>query len=152
MIAVNASSERLWDPPVKRYVTECMAGHGGPRGADYTTRWIASPVAELHRLLLRGGMLLYPRDVEAPEEPGFLRLLGQADAMAMLVEQAGGVASTGRARILDVTPQALGQRVPVYLGTGAEVERIERYHQEHDAGLDVPFESPLFRDRSLFNG
>jgi fructose-1,6-bisphosphatase len=148
--AINTSNERFWEPPVRRYVSECVAGRTGPRGADFNMRWIASLVAEVHRVLIRGGLFMYPRDTKDPAKPGRLRLVYEANPMAMIVEQAGGAASTGRGRLLEVAPESLHQRVPVILGSRDEVERIERYHQEHDAGLDLPFESPLFRERSLF--
>jgi fructose-1,6-bisphosphatase len=148
--AINASNERFWEPPVKRYVSECLAGRAGPRGADFNMRWIASLVAEVHRILMRGGLFMYPKDTKDPAKPGRLRLLYEANPMAMIVEQAGGAASTGRARILDLQPEALHQRVPVILGTRAEVERIALYHGEHDEGIDQPFVSPLFNARSLF--
>jgi fructose-1,6-bisphosphatase len=148
--AINASNERFWEPPVKRYVSECLAGKAGPRGADFNMRWIASLVAEVHRILMRGGLFMYPKDTKDPAKPGRLRLLYEANPMAMIVEQAGGAASTGRARILDLRPGSLHQRVPVILGTRSEVERIALYHREHDEGIDQPFVSPLFNTRSLF--
>ncbi len=150
--AVNTSNERFWEPPVQRYVAECVAGRSGPRGADFNMRWIASLVAEVHRVLIRGGLFMYPRDAKDPAKPGRLRLVYEANPMAMIVEQAGGAASTGRERLLEVQPESLHARVPVILGSRDEVERIERYHREHDAGLDRPFESPLFRERSLYVG
>ena len=148
--AINTSNERFWEPPVRRYVSECVAGRSGPRGADFNMRWIASLVAEVHRVLIRGGLFMYPRDTKDPDKPGRLRLLYEASPMAMIVEQAGGAASTGRQRLLEVQPESLHQRVPLILGSRDEVERLEAYHREHDAGLDRPFESPLFRERSLF--
>ena len=148
--AINTSNARFWEPPVQRYVDECVKGRNGPRAADFNMRWIASMVAEVHRILVRGGLFMYPKDTKDPAKPGRLRLLYEANPMAMLVEQAGGCASTGRARLLDVVPQDLHQRVPVILGSRNEVERIERYHRAHDAGEDHEFESPLFHVRSLF--
>ncbi len=148
--AINTSNERFWEPPVQRYVAECKAGKTGVRGADFNMRWIASMVAEVHRILMRGGIFMYPKDSKDPGKPGRLRLLYEANPMAMLIEQAGGAASTGRERILDVAPEALHQRVPVILGSREEVERLERYHQEFDAGTDRPYASPLFAERSLF--
>jgi fructose-1,6-bisphosphatase len=148
--AINASNERFWEPPVRRYVVECLEGRGGARAKDFNMRWIASLVAEVHRILMRGGLFMYPRDTKDPARHGRLRLLYEANPMAMIVEQAGGGASTGRERILDLQPLDLHQRVPVILGSKAEVERIERYHLEHDHGLDRPFTSPLFHERSLF--
>ena len=148
--AINTSNERFWEPPVQRYVDECKAGKTGVRSADFNMRWIASMVAEVHRILMRGGIFMYPKDNKDPAKPGRLRLMYEANPMAMLITQAGGVASTGRERILDVPPETLHQRVPVLLGSKSEVERVERYHQEYDTGADRPFVSPLFSDRSLF--
>jgi fructose-1,6-bisphosphatase len=147
--AVNASNQRFWEPPVKRYVEECLAGKTGVRDKDFNMRWIASLVAEVHRILMRGGLFMYPKDTRDLGKPGRLRLLYEANPMAMLVEQAGGAASTGRGRILEVAPTSLHQRVPVILGSRNEVERLARYHAEHDRG-DVAFSSPLFNERSLF--
>jgi fructose-1,6-bisphosphatase len=148
--AVNASNQRFWEPPVKRYVEECVAGKSGDREKDFNMRWIASMVAEVHRILMRGGLFMYPKDTKDPKRPGRLRLLYEANPMAMLVEQAGGAASTGRGRILEVQPDALHQRVPVILGSRNEVARLERYHAEYDRGEDQPFSSPLFNERSLY--
>jgi fructose-1,6-bisphosphatase len=148
--AINASNERFWEPPVKRYVMECLAGHGGVRGKDFNMRWIASLVAEVHRILIRGGLFMYPKDSKNPDKPGRLRLLYEANPMALIIEQAGGSASAGRGRILDLVPSELHQRVPLILGCKAEVERIEQYHIEHDQGLDRIYSSPLFKERSLF--
>jgi fructose-1,6-bisphosphatase len=148
--AVNASDERLWEPPIKRYVQECLAGRGGVRTKDFNIRWIASIVAEVHRILVRGGLFIDPKDVRDPDVPGRLRLLYQANPLAMLVEQAGGAASTGRARILDSSPLHVHQCVPLLLGCKGEVERLEGYHLEYDHGLDQIYSSPLFKERSLF--
>lgn len=148
--AINTSNARFWEAPVQRYVDECVKGRSGPRGADFNMRWIASLVAEVHRILVRGGLFMYPRDTKDPAKPGRLRLLYEANPMSMILEQAGGRASTGRGRVLDVQPDSLHQRVPLILGSREEVERIERYHQEHDAGIDPPSAPPLFRERSLF--
>ncbi len=148
--AINTSNARFWEAPVKRYVAECQDGRSGERGRDFNMRWIASMVAEVHRILMRGGVFMYPRDTKDPTKPGRLRLLYEANPIAMLIEQAGGAASTGRGRLLDVQPEGLHQRVPVILGSREEVERIDRYHAEFDAGTDRPFASPLFNERSLF--
>jgi fructose-1,6-bisphosphatase len=148
--AINASNERFWEPPVKRYVAECLAGHGGVRAKDFNMRWIASLVAEVHRILIRGGLFMYPKDTKEAGKPGRLRLLYEANPMAMLVEQAGGAASDGRTRIADLVPDHIHQRVPLILGCRAEVERIERYTLEHEQGLDRIYSSPLFKERSLF--
>jgi len=130
---INASNRRFWEPPITRYVDECKAGSEGPRGRDFNTRWIASMVADVHRILLRGGIYMYPRDQKEANREGRLRLLYEANPMAMIVEHAGGAASTGRGRILGVQPERLHQRVPVILGSRGEVERVERYHAEYDA-------------------
>ena len=148
--AINTSNARFWEPPVQRYVSECKAGRSGVRGVDFNMRWIASMVAEVHRILMRGGIFLYPKDSKDPPLPGRLRLLYEANPMAMLIEQAGGAASTGRGRILDVAPVTLHQRVPVVLGSKNEVERVGRYHRDYDNGSDHPYESPLFSERSLY--
>jgi len=148
--AINTSNARFWEPPVHRYVSECQAGKAGERGRDFNMRWIASMVAEVHRILMRGGVFMYPKDTKDPGKPGRLRLMYEASPIAMLIEQAGGAASTGRQRLLDVAPEQLHQRVPVILGSKHEVQRIERYHAEHERGQDKPFVSPLFNERSLF--
>ena len=150
--AINASNERFWERPVQRYVAECVRGKAGVRDADFNMRWIASLVAEIHRILMRGGLFMYPRDNRDPSKPGRLRLLYEANPMAMIMEQAGGSASTGRARVLEITPTSIHQRVPLILGSRNEVERIERYHREFDAGTDEAFASPLFNTKSLFSG
>jgi fructose-1,6-bisphosphatase I / sedoheptulose-1,7-bisphosphatase len=148
--AINASNERFWEAPVRRYVEECLAGRTGPRGSDFNMRWIASMVAEVHRILVRGGVFLYPRDSKDPTRPGRLRLLYEASPMAMIVEQAGGLASTGRQRILEVVPRALHERIPVILGSRREVERLVEYHADHDDGLErPPYTNPLFNARTL---
>ncbi len=148
--AVNVSNERFWEPPVRRYVDECIEGASGARGVDFNMRWIASMVAEVHRILVRGGLFMYPRDTKDLTKPGRLRLMYEANPMAMLMEQAGGAASTGRGRILEIAPEGIHQRVPVILGSRTEVERLVKYHAEYDAGTDTPFTTPLFNARSLF--
>lgn len=127
--AINVSNQRFWEPPVRRYIDECLAGRDGPRGKDFNLRWIASLVAEVHRILNRGGIFLYPRDTREPRRPGRLRLLYEANPMALIVEQAGGGATTGTRRLLDLQPEALHQRVPVILGSRREVERVTGYHE-----------------------
>ena len=119
--AINASNSRFWEPAVKRYVDECLAGQTGPRGADFNMRWIASLVAETHRILMRGGVFMYPRDNKDPAKHGRLRLLYEANPISMLVEQAGGQASTGRKRMLEVQPEALHQRIGFIFGSSEEV-------------------------------
>lgn len=148
--AINTSNERFWEPPVTRYIGECKAGKTGPRERDFNMRWIASMVAEVHRILIRGGIFMYPRDTKDPSKPGRLRLMYEANPMSFLVEQAGGAASTGRERIMDVVPDQIHQRIPVILGSRNEVARVDHYHQDYDAGTDKPFDSPLFNERSLF--
>jgi len=148
--AINAANRRFWEPPVFRYVEECKAGREGPRGRDFNTRWVASMVADVHRILMRGGIYMYPRDQKEAHREGRLRLMYEANPMAFLIEQAGGLASTGRGRIMDVEPQSLHQRIPVIIGSSEEVERVVRYHAEYDSGEDQPYTSPLFADRSLF--
>ncbi|MDT3668849.1 MAG: class 1 fructose-bisphosphatase [Aromatoleum sp.] len=128
--AINASNARFWEPPVQRYVTELQEGKTGPRGKDFNMRWVASMVADVHRILTRGGIFMYPMDEKCRDKGGKLRLMYEANPMAMIIEQAGGAATTGRQRILDVQPEKLHQRVPVILGSTNEVERVTRYHQE----------------------
>jgi len=148
--AINTSNARFWEPPVHRYVTECQAGKTGDRGRDFNMRWIASMVAEVHRILVRGGVFMYPKDTKDTRKPGRLRLMYEANPIGMLVEQAGGLATTGSQRVLDLVPTDLHQRVPLILGSRNEVERIERYHREHAQGIDRPYVSPLFSERSMF--
>jgi fructose-1,6-bisphosphatase I/sedoheptulose-1,7-bisphosphatase len=145
--AINSSNARFWEPPVRRYVDECLAGKTGPRAKDFNMRWIASMVAEAHRILMRGGVFLYPRDTKDPGKPGRLRLLYEVNPVGFIVEQAGGRASTGRQPVLGVRPSELHQRVGFVFGSKHEVERIERYHHEpasQEPGL------ALFAERSLF--
>ena len=148
--AINTSNARFWESPVHRYVTECQAGKTGDRGRDFNMRWIASLVAEVHRILMRGGVFMYPKDTKDPNRAGRLRLMYEASPISMLIEQAGGRATTGRERVLDVVPEFLHQRVPLILGSHNEVQRIERYHDEHATGMDRPYSSPLFNERSMF--
>lgn len=128
--AINTSNARFWEAPVKRYVDECLAGRTGPRGKDFNMRWIASMVAEAHRILMRGGVFMYPRDTKQPPKPGRLRLLYEANPIGFVIEQAGGRCSTGREPMLGVQPTELHQRIGVVFGSRNEVERIERYHRE----------------------
>jgi fructose-1,6-bisphosphatase I / sedoheptulose-1,7-bisphosphatase len=148
--AINSSNERFWEPPVQRYVAECKAGKTGDRGRDFNMRWIASMVAEIHRILMRGGIFMYPKDTKDPSKPGRLRLMYEANPMGFVMEQAGGLASTGRQRIQEVKPDLIHQRIPVIMGSRNEVERIERYHQEFESGTDQAYSSPLFKERSLY--
>ena len=145
--AINVSNSRFWQAPVKRYVDECLAGKTGPRGKDFNMRWIASMVAEAHRILMRGGIFMYPRDTKDASKSGRLRLLYEANPVGMIVEQAGGRASTGEVPMLGVQPSSLHQRIGLVFGSKNEVERIERYHAE-PARSDT--DNPLFFERSLF--
>jgi fructose-1,6-bisphosphatase I len=126
--AINMSNMRHWDAPVKRYIDECLAGKEGPREKDFNMRWIASMVADVHRILTRGGIFMYPWDKREPDKAGKLRLMYEANPMGFLVEQAGGMATNGRQRILDLQPSKLHERVAVVLGSKNEVERVTRYH------------------------
>ena len=128
--AINMSNMRHWAAPVQRYVDECLQGKDGPRGKDFNMRWVASMVADVHRILTRGGIFLYPWDKREPGKAGKLRLMYEANPMSWLIEQAGGASSSGSARILDIEPAQLHQRVSVILGSRHEVERAVRYHQE----------------------
>jgi len=130
--AVNMSNSRFWEAPMKRYIDECLAGKEGPRGKDFNMRWVASMVAEVHRILCRGGGFMYPMDtkMQAKGTTGKLRLMYEANPMSFIVEQAGGAATTGRERIMDISPEGIHQRVPVVLGAKNEVERITGYHNE----------------------
>ena len=128
--AINASNQRHWEAPVQSYVADLLAGRQGPRGKDFNMRWVASMVADVHRILTRGGVFMYPIDAKCRDKGGRLRLMYEANPMAMLVEQAGGAASTGHGRLLEVPPAHLHQRVPVFLGSREEVAEAERYHAE----------------------
>ena len=131
--AVNMSNQRHWQPPMQAYVTDLLAGTTGPRGKDFNMRWVASMVADVHRILTRGGIFSYPLDAKCAAQGGKLRLMYEANPMSFLVEQAGGGASTGRGRMMEVQPTGLHQRVPVFLGSKSEVEAAVGYHQRHDA-------------------
>lgn len=145
--AINASNSRFWEAPIKRYVDECLAGKTGPRGKDFNMRWIASMVAEAHRILMRGGVFMYPRDSRDSRKTGRLRLLYEANPIGFIMEQAGGRASTGRQPSLGVQPSSLHQRVGLIFGSRHEVERIERYHAEPQR---IENDNPLFAERGLF--
>ncbi len=127
--SINASNQRYWEEPVQRYIGELLQGKEGPRGKDFNMRWVASMVADVHRIMSRGGIFMYPKDRKDPSKAGKLRLMYEANPMAFLVEQAGGAATNGRERILDIQPTALHQRVAVVLGSKNEVERVTSYHQ-----------------------
>ena len=126
--AINMSNMRHWDEPVRRYIDECLQGKEGPRGKDFNMRWIASMVADVHRILTRGGVFMYPWDKREPHKAGKLRLLYEANPMSWLIEQAGGAATNGKVRILDIQPSQLHERVSVVLGSRNEVERVTQYH------------------------
>jgi fructose-1,6-bisphosphatase I len=126
--AINMSNMRHWEPPVRKYIDELLQGEEGPRGKNFNMRWVASMVADVHRILVRGGVFMYPRDDRTPDIPGKLRLMYEANPMSLIVEQAGGAATTGHQRILDVKPAKLHERVSVILGSKNEVERIASYH------------------------
>ena len=127
--AINASNARHWHPPVKRYVDELLAGQTGPRGRDYNMRWVASMVADVHRIMIRGGIFMYPRDAREPDKPGKLRLLYEANPMSFLVEQAGGAATDCLTRLMGVLRGELHERVAVFMGSREEVERVTSYHR-----------------------
>jgi len=128
--AINMSNYRFWQSPVQQYIDECLQGKEGERGKDFNMRWVASMVAEVHRILIRGGVFMYPIDSKTKKNGGKLRLLYEANPMAMLVEQAGGLAIKGNMRILDIVPSQIHQRVPVMLGSRHEIERISNYHKK----------------------
>ncbi len=148
--AIDASLARFWEAPVRRYVEECTEGRSGPRGENFDMRWIASMVAEVHRILIRGGLFMQPRDTREGSGQGRAALMYAANPLAMIVEQAGGAASTGRPRLLEVAPAANHQRPPPFMGSVREVERVADYHAAYDRGEPLAFVSPLFNTRSLF--
>ncbi len=149
--AINSSNARVWEPPVQRYVDECLAGKTGPRGKDFNMRWVASLVAETFRILTRGGIFLYPKDSKDAAKPGRLRLLYEANPISFIIEQAGGASTTGRERVMELSPGELHQRVPLIFGSKNEVEHVTRYHAEYVSGKEPDtFNSPLFGTRSLF--
>jgi fructose-1,6-bisphosphatase I len=133
--AINMSNMRHWDEPVKRYIDECLQGSEGPRGKNFNMRWIASMVADVHRILTRGGIFMYPWDKREPDKAGKLRLMYEANPMSWLIEQAGGASTNGKQRIMDLQPTKLHERVSVVLGSKNEVERVTAYHNDTGAGL-----------------
>jgi fructose-1,6-bisphosphatase I len=145
--AINASNYRHWEEPVRAFIDDCVAGTEGPRGVNFNMRWIASLVAEAFRVLTRGGLFLYPRDDRPGYERGRLRLVYEANPMALIMEQAGGAATDGENRILDIQPQELHQRVPLVFGSRDYVEAVVRYHKEPASLIE---RSPLFGYRGLF--
>lgn len=146
--AINASNHRHWDHPVQAYIDDCIAGADGTRGKDFNMRWIGSLVAEAYRILARGGIFLYPADSRDGYGEGRLRLVYEAHPMAFVMEQAGGAASTGRSRILDLAPSALHQRVPLIMGSREKVRRVERMYMSPD--IKSERNAPLFANRGLF--
>ena len=126
--AINASNQRHWEQPVKQYIEELLAGKTSIREKDFNMRWVACMVGDVHRILCRGGIFLYPYDLKDPKKAGRLRLMYEANPMSMLIEQAGGASTTGRVRILEIEPTELHQRVPVIIGSKNEVERVTSYH------------------------
>ena len=146
--AIDSSNSRFWEAPVRRYVAECLLGAAGARERDFEMRWVASLVADAHRILMRGGVFLNPWNRLVPQHPGGVRLLSEANPIAFLVEQAGGRASTGRLPVLGVEPAEIHQRAGLVFGSREEVERVESYHRDDlvEAGIDLP----LFQSRGLF--
>jgi fructose-1,6-bisphosphatase I len=145
--AINASNYRHWDEPVRTYVDDCLRGREGPRGKDFNMRWTASPVADIYRILSRGGIFLYPGDLRENYTLGRLRLVYEANPIAWIIEQAGGAASNGHDRILEIVPATIHQRVPFIAGSKSEVEYVLRLHREPHASGE---RSPLFGRRGLF--
>ena len=128
--SINMSNQRFWEPAVQRYISECIQGEDGPRNKNFNMRWVASMVAEVYRILTRGGVFMYPYDKRKPKQSGKLRLMYEANPMSFIIEQAGGSSSTGKERILDIIPNHIHQRVPVILGSKNEVDKLVSYHQE----------------------
>jgi fructose-1,6-bisphosphatase I len=145
--AINASNHWHWDDPIRVFVDDCLRGREGPRGADYNMRWTGSFVAEIYRILVRGGIYLYPGDRRTGYRQGRMRLIYEANPVAFLVEQAGGAASTGRQRLLDATAHSLHQRTPIFIGSRGEVAYVDRLHQDPHT---ITERSPLFGRRGLF--
>lgn len=145
--AINASNARHWSPAVRRYIDDCTLGSEGPRGKDFNMRWIASMVAEAQRILVRGGVYLYPRDKRQGYESGRLRLIYEANPIGFLIEQAGGLATDGTTRILDIQPARIHQRTPFVFGSRREIERLAQYARGLEEADDPP---ALFSERGLF--
>ena len=148
-LAIDAALEPHWESPIRRFVQEYTQGQPAV-GRGCTIRWIDSLVAEVHRILLRGGVFLYPRDTRDTTKLGHVHLLAEANPIGMIIEQAGGSASTGRSPVMDVQPDELHQHVPLILGRRADVERLQGYHEAYDRGEPMVFQPPLFRQRSIF--
>lgn len=145
--AIDVGRERFWESPVRRYITECKLGEADIRGRNFQLRWSASIVADMHRILMQGGVALYPR---GQADSGHRFLLTEAAPIAMLVEQAGGLATTGRQRIAQLPVRQTQELVPLIFGARSECERLERYHHDYDNGIEERYSSPLFKERSLF--
>jgi fructose-1,6-bisphosphatase I len=145
--AINASNYRHWEAPIRTYIKDCAAGKEGPRATDFNMRWTGSPVAEIYRILSRGGIYLYPGDRRTSFRTGRIRLIYEANPLALLIEQAGGRASTGVERVLDVVPKELHQRIPLIAGSAGEVELVDRLHSRPPS---LVYRSPLFGRRGLF--
>lgn len=144
--AINSSNSRQWDGHIRAYVDDCLAGEEGPHGTNYNMRWIASLVAECHRILSRGGIFLYPADIRKGYSTGRLRLVYECNPIALLIEQAGGLATTGERRILEIQPQNIHERVPMIFGSKNETKLVEQYY----ADLNPYHERPqLFKNRTL---
>ena len=149
-LAIDAALEPHWETPIRRFVQEYTTFGGGSRDGQNSIRWIDSLVAEVHRILLRGGVFLQPRDTRDTSRLGHVHLLAEANPIAMIVEQAGGAASTGRVSVLDVVPEHIHQHIPLILGDRADVQRLQGYHTAYDRGESMVFEAPLFKQRSIF--
>ena len=148
--AINSSNERFWEPPIIRYISECREGEAGVRKKNFNMRWTGSMVADVHRILIRGGIFMYPKDNKVPKKEGRLRLMYEANPIALIIERAGGLATTGREDLLSVQPSSCHQRVPVIIGAADEVSRLKKYYLQYDKGEDMEFTSPLFKKRTLF--
>ena len=149
-LAIDSAIEPHWEKPIRRFVQEYTARGDEPDRGVCTIRWIDSLVVEVHRVLLRGGVFLHPRDTREPRKLGHVHLLTEANPIAMIIDQAGGAASTGRVPVLNVVPEDIHQKVPLILGARADVERLQNYHLAYDRGESMAFDSPLFKQRSLY--
>ncbi|MET0640278.1 MAG: class 1 fructose-bisphosphatase, partial [Hyphomicrobium sp.] len=145
--AINASNARHWDDPIRIYIHDCENGENGPRGHDFSMRWTGSPVADIYRILARGGIYLYPGDRRKGFHQGRIRLMYEANPLSWIIEQAGGRATTGRERVLDVVPASLHQKTPLICGSRDEVDRVMRIYSGQEFKGD---RSPLFGRRGLF--
>ncbi len=148
--SINPSHERFWEPPIKRYVGECLDGAAGPRGKDFNVRWVDSLPAETFRILNRGGVFVYPKDMRESGEASGMRLMYEANPVSFIIEQAGGVSTTGREPVMNIHPEGLHQRTPLICGASDEVQRIAGYYADYLQGIDQDRNMPLFNVRSLF--